>query len=319
MTAPHAAEAARPVTFRHRVEHAAVRAFAACVRLLGVRAGSALALVLADLYRICDVRHRRVAERNLVERLGVGPAEARRIARAAFRHVFVCGVEVLHLDRELARRGVEDVFRLEGGEHVDAALAAGRGVILATGHLGNWEVVAAMGRVRGWRFTTVYRPLDNPLLDRWLRGLRGGHGQELVPKAGALRPLLRALREGNVAVLLVDQDARRHGVPAPFFGVPASTIPTPAELALRTGAAIIVGTSERTGPGFRYVVRIGPPVAVAPTGDAAADVLRITTEINRRLEDAVRARPEQWLWAHRRWKSSPPAGAAGAEGSARAE
>ena len=109
-----------------------------------------------------------------------------------------------------------------------------------------------------------------------------------------------------MAVLLVDQDARRHGVFVPFLGAPASTIPTPAELALRTGAAIIPAFSERTGPGFRYVARFGPPVACAASGDHGADVLRITAEINRRLEDAVRAHPEQWLWAHRRWKTAPP-------------
>jgi KDO2-lipid IV(A) lauroyltransferase len=288
------------VTLRHRVEYAALRAFAAAVRLLGVRAGSALARVLADVYRLCDVRHRRVAETNLRERLGVAPDEARRIARESFRHLFVSAVEILHLDREVERRGIDDVLAIEGREHMEAARPGGRGAILVTAHL------AAAGRHHGWPFTTVYRPLDNPLLDRWVRESRAAHGQELVPKEGALRPLLRALRDGRFAVLLVDQDARRHGVMAPFLGRPASTIPTPAELALRTGAAIITATSERTGPGFRYAVRVGPPLELAPTGDHAADVLRITAAINARLEAAVRARPEQWLWAHRRWKTAPP-------------
>lgn len=326
MTAPTGASSGAPdpagpddalspprVTLRHRAEYAALRAFAACVRVLGVRLGSALARVLADVYRLADVRHRRVAETNLRERLGVPPEEARRIARESFRHLFVCAVEMLHLEREIARRGAGDVFRIEGAEHMDRALAGGRGAILSTGHVGNWEVVARTARIRGWRFTTVYRPLDNPLLDAWVRGLRAEHDQELVPKWGALRPLLRALRDGRVAVLLVDQDARGHGVFVPFLGAPASTIPTPAELALRTGAAIIPASSERTGPGFRYVVRLGPPVELAPTGDHQADVLRVTAEISRRLEDAVRARPEQWLWAHRRWKTAPPGGTPRAE------
>jgi KDO2-lipid IV(A) lauroyltransferase len=221
---------------------------------------------------------------------------------------------MLHLEREIARRGAEDVFRMVDADCMDRALAGGRGAILATGHVGNWEVVARTAPLRGWRYTTVYRPLDNPLLDAWVRRMRASHDQELVPKHGALRPLLRALRDGRATVLLVDQDARGHGVFVPFLGAPASTIATPAELALRTGAAIIPAFSERTGPGFRYVVRFGPPVDATPTGDRDADVLRITAEINRRLEDVVRARPEQWLWAHRRWKTAPPPG-----GSPRAE
>lgn len=303
------AERAPEVTFRHRVEFAAVRAFAAAVRLLGVRAGTALAGFLSALYCVVDRRHVRIAESNLRERFGVEPAAARRLARASFRHLFTCSVEMLHIDDEIRCRGLGDVISAEGADAVDAALAAGRGVVIATGHVGNWEVVARLGGARGWRFATVYRPLDNPLLDRWVRSLREAHDQQMIPKEGALRPLLRALRDGRVAVLLVDQDARRHGVLAPFLGRPASTIPTPAELALRTGAAIITAFAARTGPGFRHRVHFDPPLDAAPTGDHDADVLRITTEINRRMEAALRRAPEQWLWAHRRWKSSPPEGA----------
>ena len=107
-------------------------------------------------------------------------------------------------------------------------------------------------------------------------------------------------------MLLVDQDSGRHGVFAPFFGAPASTIPTPAELALRTGATILTGASVRVGPGFRYAGEFEPPVDVRDTGDHAADLLRITTEINARIEGVIRRAPEQWLWSHRRWKTKPP-------------
>ena len=92
----------------------------------------------------------------------------------------------------------------------------------------------------------------------------------------------------------------------PFFGTPASTIPTPAELAIRTGASIITGFALRVGPGFRYHQRYDPPLEMPATGDQEADVLAIMTELNRRLEAAIRSAPEQWLWAHRRWKTRPP-------------
>ena len=109
-------------------------------------------------------------------------------------------------------------------------------------------------------------PLDNPLLDRWVRSTRRAAGQTMIPKRGALLPMLKALRAGRLIVLLVDQDARGHGVFAPFFGAPASTIPTPAELALRTGAAIVTASSVRTGPGFRYHTWFDGPVEVKDTG-----------------------------------------------------
>ncbi len=301
---------------RNVVEYAALRAFAGVVRLSGLRVGYALAAVVGELVHLVDRRHREIARANLREHFrddegrALPEREVRRIARGVFRHITKSAVEVLLLPRVLERRGLESVVDLSGGSHITEAIASGRGAILVSAHLGNWEVVGAAGRMVGCLFTTVYRPLDNPLLDRWVRESRSWLEQEMVPKWGAIRPLLKALRDGRVAVILVDQDPRGHGVFAPFFGTPASTVATPAELALRTGAAIIPGFSVRTGPGFRYTAWIEPPVEVRDTGDREADLVRITAEINRRVEAAVRRAPEQWLWAHRRWKTRPPGGSA---------
>ena len=314
MTEP-APAAPRP-TFRHRVEYVALRSFAATVGVVGLRVGSALARALTPLYCLADRRHVRVAEDNIRERLGLEPAAARKMARASFRHLFLSAVEIVQLDREIARRGFENVVAVENVEVMEQALAAGKGVVLVTGHLGNWEAVARLCKVRGWKISTIYRPLDNPLLDRWIESFRRAHGQEMAPKRGAIRNMLRAIRRGGVGALLVDQDARRHGVMVPVLGRLASTVRTPAELALRTDAAIITVFTARTGPGFRHVVRFDPPLPLDPSGDHDADVLRIMTEINRRLEAALRRAPEQWLWAHRRWKSSPPVGASAGVGHA---
>ena len=303
----------RTPTLRHRAEYVLLRAFAGLVRLIGLRAGYAMARCIGSVIHRVDGRHRAVARANLRERYRgadgtpLPQAEVRRIARDSFRHLVMSAVEVLHLPREARRRGMSGIVQVSGREHFDAAIARGRGVILATAHLGNWEVMGALCGEFGVTFTTVYRPLDNPLLDRWVRATRAAAGQAMVPKRGALRPLLRALRERGMVVLLVDQDARSHGVFAPFFGAPASTIPTPAELALRTGATILTAASVRTGPGFRYATWFDGPVEVQDTGDHAADVLRVTSEINARIESAIRRAPEQWLWSHRRWKTQPTA------------
>ncbi len=300
-------------SLRHRIEYVALRAFAALVAALPASAAFFLARRVGDLVHLVDARHRSVARTNLRERFRdeqgrpLSEADVRRVARDSFRHLATCAVEVARLPRETSRHGLRRIVRFSGAEHLRAALAAGKGVVLATAHVGNWEVMGATCRDLGAPFTTVYRPLDNPLLDRWVRATRAAAGQTMIPKHGATRPLLRALRDGGVVVILVDQDARGHGVSAPFFGAPASTIPTPAELALRTGAAVATAASVRVGPGFVYETWIDPPVDVVDTGDRAADVLRITTAVNARIEAAVRRAPEQWLWAHRRWKTRPPA------------
>lgn len=308
-----AATSERSPTLRHRLEYAGLRSFAFLVTLAGRRASYALARGLGSLVHLVDRRHRVIARVNVRERFtfdgGRRPStgEIRRIARDSFRHIATCAVELMHLPRVLASGEFREAVDVAGTEHVRAAIAAGRGVIMVTGHFGNWEVLGAQFRDFGVPFATVYRPLDNPLLDRWIRSTRADAGQSMVPKEGALRPLLKALRGGGMVVLLVDQDPRSHGVFAPFFGTPASTIPTPAELALRTGAVILTGTSVRVGPGFRYDAWFDPPVEVKDTGDHAADLVRITSDINARIEAAVRRAPEQWLWSHRRWKTRPPA------------
>ena len=99
------------------------------------------------------------------------------------------------------------------------------------------------------------------------------------------------------------KDAARRGVFAPFRGRPASPISTPADLALRAGAVMLTAFAARTGPGFRHHVRFDPPVDTSSSGDRDADVTRIMTDVNQRLEAALRRAPEQWLWMHRRWKT----------------
>jgi KDO2-lipid IV(A) lauroyltransferase len=298
-------------SLRHRVEYVALRGFAGLVSALPAAAAFFLARRVGDLVHLVAAGRRRIARSNLRERFRdadgrpLSETEVRRIARDSFRHLVVCAVEVIRLPRETKRRSLRDFVRLTGEDRLRDALARGKGAILATGHFGNWEVMGAMCREIGVPFTTVYRPLDNPLLDRWMRGTRADAGQTMVPKWGAMRPLMKALRGGGMIVLLVDQDARGHGVFAPFFGAPASTIPTPAELALRTGAALFTGGSIRAGPGFLYDAFFDEPVEVAETDDHAADLVRITSAVNARLESAVRRSPEQWLWSHRRWKTKP--------------
>lgn len=308
-----APEPERSPTLRHRLEYVALRAFAAVVSAAPLGVAYFLARRVGDLVHAVDGRHRRVARENLRERYRdaqgrpLSDAEVRRVARDSFRHLALCAVEIVRLPRASKCRGLTEIVRLTGGEHVAAALAAGKGVILATAHLGNWEVMGAVCHDFGTTFTTIYRPLDNPLLDRWVRATRAAVGQTMVPKWGAMRPLLKALRGGGMVVILVDQDARGLGVFAPFFGTPASTIPTPAEFALRTGAAIVTGASVRVGPGFRYDAWVDPPVEATDTGDRAADLVRIMTAINANIEAGIRRAPEQWLWSHRRWKTKPPA------------
>ncbi len=270
---------------------------------LGAAAGS-LAYVL-------DRRHRRVALENLALAFGdaMDEAERRRVIGACFRHFGRILVDTLTFSGITA----EDVGRLveyRGLEHVRAAYARGRGVLVFSGHFGHWELVALMQGHLGLPLALVTRPLDNPGLERLLADLRGSSGNLVVHKRSAVREMARALRRGIGVAIVIDQDARGDGIFVPFFGRPVSTTPSLALLALRTGAAV-VPVASYPRPDGSYLVEYGPEVPAVDTGDRDADVARITAACTAIIESWVRRRPELWLWMHRRFKTRPP-GTAGA-------
>jgi KDO2-lipid IV(A) lauroyltransferase len=191
-----------------------------------------------------------------------------------------------------------------GLEHIRAAYARGRGVLLFSGHYGHWELIALMQGHLGLPLALVARPLDNPRLERLLFALRTGSGNRVIHKRRAVREMLRTLHDGSGVAIVLDQDARGDGVFVPFFGRLASTTPTLALLALRSGAAV-VPTYSLPRPDRSWDVVYEPALPIRPSGDTPADVLRITAACTARIESWIRERPELWLWMHRRWKTRP--------------
>jgi KDO2-lipid IV(A) lauroyltransferase len=213
----------------------------------------------------------------------------------------------------LQGRPREEVMRLVdvvGREHVDAAMAAGRGVVLASGHIGNWEV---HGLVHGWLFGAigvVARPIDDPALDARLVAFRSSGGNSVVYKERALGQVLRMLRGGRGVALLLDQNvAAEDGVFVDFFGRPAATTTVAAALAAKTGCAIVPSYPRMTADG-RYLLTYEPAIVWDPTTPRERGIFRITQQLAHRLEQWVREAPEQWLWMHRRWKTQPGPGEA---------
>jgi KDO2-lipid IV(A) lauroyltransferase len=266
--------------------------------LLGSAAGAAGYLL--------DGRRRKIALANLGATYGGAhdKGELRRIARRCWRHFGRITADTL----TFPRFGPEDVGRriqYEGLEHLRAAYARGRGVLLFSGHFGHWELIALMQGHLGLPLALVTRPLDNPALERSLTRLRTLSGNRVIHKQRGVREMLRALRAGEGVAIVIDQDARHSGIFVPFLGRPASTTPTLALLALRSGAAAIP-TYSLPRPGGAYTIVYEPEVEVSPTGDREADIDRLTRTCTARLESWIRRYPELWLWMHRRWKTPPP-------------
>ena len=232
-------------------------------------------------------------------------AEAEGRATRVYEHFGRASAEMAVAHRLLRRSTYRDHIAIRNEERLREVIAAGRGAIFVTAHLGVWEIFGILLHHWGVNLTSVYRAVKNPYLDRFVRRQRSGFGQTMIEKEGALPVLLRVLRQGRYIALLVDQHAKRDGVWVPFFGRLASTTQAPALLALRTGAPIVMGYARRLPGVYRFELFWDKPIYAKPSGDRAADVMRITLEISRRIEGYVRQSPEQWLWLHRRWHRIP--------------
>jgi KDO2-lipid IV(A) lauroyltransferase len=233
-------------------------------------------------------------------------AERFAIGRESYRQF---GMNVVDLVR--ARRwDRQEVFErcpLEGHANIERALERGKGALLLTLHIGNWEIgVQAMGiAIEKHRPAVIGRPMRNALIYDRIARSRQSSGVELLDRDNAILPLARRLHANRPVAVLNDQYAgRTRGVFAPFFGLRVSTAGGVGLLALRTGAAIVPCYSVRTAPGS-YRGWFLPEIPVPDTGDRRADLLEVMTRCNKVLEDIIRVYPGQWLWGHRRFRHSP--------------
>jgi phosphatidylinositol dimannoside acyltransferase len=210
-----------------------------------------------------------------------------------------------------------DTFRLSGLQrhelesrldpvdltHLDRALAAGRGAILATGHLGSWDLGAAWLAAKGYRLVAVVERLASPRLLAWFREIRRRNGIEVVVRGPDVWDRLgEALAAQAVVVLVADRDLSGRGVEVDFFGE-RTTIPAgPARLARRTGAPLLPAAIHDLGGGrHRGVIR--PPITVPSTGDERHDVSVASQRLVHELEDLISAAPEQWHLMVPNWPS----------------
>jgi KDO2-lipid IV(A) lauroyltransferase len=291
------------VKLSHRLETLLLRAFAASLSGLSWPAAREQGARLGAAAGALGIR-RRVARANLALAFpGQPEAWREHVLAEHYRELGRVAAEYPRMAK-LARAPREEVFASwEGFEHARAAVAMGRGVIFLTGHLSNFELAgAAVAREHPLAF--VAKPLSNPGAEAWVADVRRAAGVEVLPTGAGVRGVIRRLRAGGSVAMLADQDARRDGVFVPFFGRPASTAAGPAWLSLATGAPIVFCTCARAKDG-RFELRLWP--ALTPEGDPGdSEAVRgLTARHTALLESAVRERPAQWFWLHKRWKTRP--------------
>lgn len=293
----------RRPSLQHRLEYVLVRLARGLDRLLGPERSERMAAALGRfVYRRMRIRAD-VVERQLRQAFpDREDAWLRRTAADSYAHLGREGMSMLRLSR-LGREDVIAATEVEGLEELRAAVERGKGVVLVTGHFGNWEIGGAALAARGIPLDVVARRQKNPLFDELINGARRRLGMKVIRQGEATRESLRTLRAGRALALVADQDARRSGLFVPFFGRPASTHRGPALLALRSGAPVFMGLAVRLPEGG-YLLRLRR-IPAPDVQDPAAAVQALTEEHVLALERAVREAPTQYLWHHRRWKTAP--------------
>lgn len=189
---------------------------------------------------------------------------------------------------------------------LDAAVARGKGLLFVSGHVGNWELLARRIAATGHPSATIAKESNDPRLTGLVERLRASGKVQTIWRgsAGAAREMLRHLKRGGMLGILIDQDTKVQGLFVEFFGKPAFTPRGGSDLALRGGAAVIVGTIHRKPEGG-HRVRL-QEVTVDPSLEGEAAALAVTQGCTRLLEQEIRAHPEEWVWMHQRWKTQQP-------------
>ena len=224
-----------------------------------------------------------------------------RIVRATFEHAGQSFAE-LGSWRQLAR--LDGYVRIDNLAALDGALAEGRGALAVTGHVGNWELLAATIAERGYGLSVVARRVNDVRFDALITRFRGDRGMEVLNRDAPdfLAQVRAALARNHIVAILMDQDSRGGGVFVPFFGRPAHTPPGAAVLALRTRAPVVTVFIRRRPEGGHVITFERVPIE---HGAGRGQLTALTARFTAAIEAAIRMSPAEWVWWHERWRRQP--------------
>ncbi len=252
---------------------------------------------------------RRIGLRNLAIAFPEkSEAERAVILAASYRNLGRMVAECAHLP-ELTARNLGETLRFDEGSIWDTEIVPrlqSGGVMILTGHFGNWEMFAYAYGLLGYPVSLVHQTIKNPLVDGYIERLRSGGGTRLFRKQEAARAVLRALKERSIVVLPLDQNqSRRAGIFVDFFGLPANTSDGLARIALRNDTPIYPAFLVRDGTSARHHVVFLPRVEFPVMADADSAARELTQRCTAVLESMIRDHPDHWLWTHKRWRTRP--------------
>ena len=276
--------------------------FCYLIRLLPVRLAGAIGAGIGRTAYLLDKRHREIALRNLRR---IYPERdngwRRHIARESFAELGRTMFELPHVFlRSKAFLQSRIDFDQKGLAEIRSHIESGNGVIFAGCHYANWELGAQIPSLCDLPSSQLYRTVRQPPLEKLMKAWRERFGNRLHSRNESIRWLPKALKDGNIVAVMIDQHIS-NGVPIPFLGHPANSTTMPAIYARKYGTPIFAGLFQRVGRDFRFRIDFKRVELPTTSDDADRDLIEYTRLISDSFADTIHSKPEQWLWVHRRW------------------
>ena len=227
------------------------------------------------------------------------------VGRRSFEQLVMLAVDVLFVPRLVKTSNRRRYSQFKSVERAKWMMKEGRGLLMVTGHYGNFEILGYILGLFGFNIYSIARPLDNKYINKYLYGVRRRKGQKIIDKKGAAELMPRLTADGATLCFIADQDAGRKGIFVDFFGRKASTYKSIGLVAITNNVPIVVGYSRRIGNRFFFEIAATRIILPEEWADKDDPLLWVTAEYTKAIERFIREDPTQYWWLHRRWKHRP--------------
>ena len=280
----------------------ALNAFRKTVCALPHEKAVALGGVLGGLVGRFSKKKAGEATKRCAKILGVSEERAREIVIGSYANFGRSAAEFARMP--IVAERINDYVTSSGHEYIIDSVRSGRGAILATAHIGNWEYGACwVSRHLGLPVNSLGADQRDPHITEMIKELRAIGGCKALGKSTDLRAMMKALQNGEIIAVPVDQDSKEHGVLSPFLGYPASSPSGPARLAAKTGCDVITCACVRRPDGVTFEMMFNPPLKGRDGGAFGKDIQSSVDDLNEQVSEIIRKYPDQWMWMYPRWES----------------
>lgn len=260
---------------------------------------------LGPVYGLIAGKQKKRGIKNAQIGLGISETEASHLMDRLFENLGRSALEIMYMPN-LTSTFIRDHIEIRGASYLEDTLSQGKGVVVLTAHVGNWEWMAAALAENGYPTTTIVKKQPNAQFTRLLNEYREAAGVEVFARGGnELIRAARALKQKKLLGFLADQDGYIDGLPVPFLGQDSSAVVGPATFAQKFGSPVLPIFMSRGESADHHIVHVLPPLYYKDTGNTEVDMYRLTEECCQVTETFIKEHPDEWLWFQHRWNTKP--------------